>query len=133
VIFLINGGMVALDDFVLPPAQRYTASTASTASTSSTSTSSSSGSSKGKGRGNAKGNGRGNVASAGVASSGVASAGVASSGVAIIEAFYPGMEGSKALAQSMFGESNRCVLICIQSVLICIQSVCVDMYPIGVY
>jgi hypothetical protein len=46
VVFLLNGGMVALDDFV-------------------------------------------------------------GTNVSIVEAFYPGMEGSKALAQSLFGQSNR--------------------------
>ena len=47
VVFLLNGGMLAVDDFIKEP------------------------------------------------------------NVAVIEAFYPGMEGAKALATSLFGQSNR--------------------------
>jgi hypothetical protein len=69
VLFLLNGGMVALDDLVVPLAERSAA------------------------RRQAAGSG--------------GTAAAAAAGPAIIEAFYPGMEGGKALAQSIFGQANK--------------------------
>merc|ERR1712007_131994 len=56
VVFLLNGGMVAVDDLI---------------------------------------------------DNGDAIRGIDTPGVALIDAFYPGMEGAEALAQSMFGKANR--------------------------